>query len=97
MAEQIIKGFTDQAAQEDLFKIEKHVSGLERFITNCNTPGVKYDATVTNEDNDLPVRLSDGNIAYIARFWGETDLSKLLNVLKNEPFNYDVNLERSLA
>ena len=33
-----IKGFTDQAATEDLFNINKYIEGLTKFISVCNTP-----------------------------------------------------------
>ena len=32
------QGFTDEAAQKDLFEIDKYIDGLARFIQNCNTP-----------------------------------------------------------
>lgn len=32
------KGFTDQAATEDLFDINKYIDGLTKFISVCNTP-----------------------------------------------------------
>lgn len=33
-----INGFTDKPALEDRFAIEKYISGLSRFIKECNTP-----------------------------------------------------------
>lgn len=32
------QGFTDEAAQKDLFEIGKYINGLVNFIQNCNTP-----------------------------------------------------------
>lgn len=32
------QGFTDEAAQEDLFEIKKYINGLASFIEDCNTP-----------------------------------------------------------
>lgn len=32
------QGFTDEAAQEDLFEIRKYIDGLTKFIETCNTP-----------------------------------------------------------
>lgn len=32
------QGFTDEAAQQDLFEIKKYINGLEKFIETCNTP-----------------------------------------------------------
>lgn len=32
------QGFTDEAAQKDLFEIRKYIDGLTRFIETCNTP-----------------------------------------------------------
>lgn len=32
------QGFTDEAAQKDLFEINKYIDGLARFIQSCNTP-----------------------------------------------------------
>jgi predicted KAP-like P-loop ATPase len=32
------QGFTDEAAQKDLFEIKKYIDGLATFIENCNTP-----------------------------------------------------------
>lgn len=31
-------GFTDEAAEEDLFKITDYIGGLADFIQKCNTP-----------------------------------------------------------
>lgn len=36
--EQKKQGFTDEAAQQDLFEINKYINGLAKFIENCNTP-----------------------------------------------------------
>ncbi len=32
------QGFTDEAAQKDLFEIRKYIDGLTKFIETCNTP-----------------------------------------------------------
>lgn len=33
-----MKGYTDKAANKDLFEIKNYIDGLRRFIVNCNTP-----------------------------------------------------------
>lgn len=37
MAEKV-KGLTDEAAERDLFEIQKYIDGLTQFIETCNTP-----------------------------------------------------------
>ena len=33
-----IQGLTDEAAEQDLFEIQKYIDGLTGFIETCNTP-----------------------------------------------------------
>ena len=33
-----MKGYTDKAADKDLFEIKNYIDGLRRFIVSCNTP-----------------------------------------------------------
>ena len=98
------KGFTDRAAEEDLFSIKEYTDGLSEFIKVCNTPMTisiqgSWGTGKTSIMNFIEKNLSaSGNIEIVkfntwqfSQFNMEDQLaiSFITNMIKQMKLNYE--------